>query len=139
MCQAFRAKYGSGTLLWEMGVEPLWELVYLTGHMKNQQLNTGYLTFEKSEDTSLRAVFNPHRTKVVNQYPHLKVAELFEPGTRRWDESIVGSLFDQETAEWILKITPLPEPSKDRLFWKFTTSDEFTVKSAYRVLIPGPP
>ena len=60
-----------------------------------------------------------------------EVSELIKEGV--WDKELITKVFDKDEGKQILSI-PLGEvPRKDRLFWAFSTTGVYTVKSGYRL------
>lgn len=63
---------------------------------------------------------------------NLKVADLFSPGTKMWDEGRINTMFSERDARAILA-TKIPQhDTKDRFAWVSSTNDHYTVKSGYQ-------
>ena len=63
-----------------------------------------------------------------------KVADLFIPGTRLWDEQEVRRSFLALEAEEVLKIKPSLRLQHDVLAWALEKNGTYSVRSAYRML-----
>ncbi|KAF2559970.1 hypothetical protein F2Q68_00013314 [Brassica cretica] len=61
----------------------------------------------------------------------LTIADLFIPGSHRWDESMVRRTFTNEDAELILKIKP-NQGAEDSYKWGLTKDGVYSSKSGYR-------
>jgi len=59
------------------------------------------------------------------------IADLWIPGTKKWDTHKIAMVFDQELLHEILSLSVIPENEKDILCWKHTPSGICTSKSAY--------
>ncbi|KAG6645401.1 hypothetical protein CIPAW_08G120100 [Carya illinoinensis] len=63
-----------------------------------------------------------------------KVSFLIDECTSQWKRDLVTSIFTKKEAESILKIPISPLSKPDSLFWRCTSSGQFTVTSAYHLL-----
>ncbi|KAH0895209.1 hypothetical protein HID58_057638, partial [Brassica napus] len=68
---------------------------------------------------------------------NLTIADLFIPGTHRWDESLVRRTFTVEDAELILKIRP-NHCVEDFYKWGLTKDGSYSSQSGYRSTIKLP-
>ena len=64
----------------------------------------------------------------------VQVHDLFVPGTRIWNESLVRKSFMAIEAEEVLKIKPGTQMETDVLAWAFEKHGRYSVRSAYRLL-----
>jgi len=64
----------------------------------------------------------------------VKVHDLFIPGTRNWDESVVRESFMMLDANEVLKIRPSVRATEDVLAWAFEKKGFYSVRSAYNFL-----
>ncbi|KAG6653325.1 hypothetical protein CIPAW_05G068400 [Carya illinoinensis] len=67
-------------------------------------------------------------------HENTKVSFLIDDYTFQWKRDLVFSMFTKEEVELILKIPISPPFKPDRIFWRCTSSGQFTVKSAYHLL-----
>ncbi|KAF4359409.1 hypothetical protein F8388_005666 [Cannabis sativa] len=58
------------------------------------------------------------------------VSDLFQPGSRTWDEDLIKQCFAPDIAAAILSIRPL-EDDVDMLFWKHGADGKYSVKKTY--------
>ena len=58
-----------------------------------------------------------------------KVEELMQEGD--WNEELLNKWFEEEDVQKILAIPLSLTGGRDKMYWKYTTSGQFTVKSAY--------
>jgi hypothetical protein len=63
-----------------------------------------------------------------------KVAELIDPLTYSWDTQLIQQTFNEEDALAILQIT-IQEGAEDIIAWHFYKKWNFSVKSAYQVVV----
>lgn len=63
-----------------------------------------------------------------------KVAELIDPVFYSWDEQLIKKTFNEQDAQAILQI-PIQEGAEDFLAWHFDKKGNFSVKSAYQVVL----
>uniref|UniRef100_A0A803QDU6 Reverse transcriptase domain-containing protein n=1 Tax=Cannabis sativa TaxID=3483 RepID=A0A803QDU6_CANSA len=77
---------------------------------------------------SLEEVKQSFTHKITHSFTY--VADLFLPGTRRWNEPLIYRCFSPEVAKAIVPIRPLDEAG-DTLFWKVSRKGLFTVKNVY--------
>ncbi|CAA7051624.1 unnamed protein product [Microthlaspi erraticum] len=69
----------------------------------------------------------------ISFFPHLRVSELFSPGTATWNLPLLNQLFDSMDVPLILGI-PTSYPSRpDSMEWCFTRTGRYTVKSGYEI------
>lgn len=61
-----------------------------------------------------------------------KVSDLIKGGM--WDKEVIAQVFDREEGRKILSIPLSEEPRKDRIFWAFSNTGMYTVKSRYRLV-----
>ncbi|XP_027083855.1 uncharacterized protein [Coffea arabica] len=60
-----------------------------------------------------------------------KVSELVRDG--RWDRELIKQVFEKEEGRNILRIPLGVQPLKDRIYWNFSPTGMYTVKSGYRL------
>ncbi|CAN1814412.1 Putative ribonuclease H protein At1g65750 [Linum perenne] len=72
---------------------------------------------------------------VVQDLENLRVADLWIPGTRSWDEELLEELFLPEDVAAIMRIMPPVEISSDTRIWRVSMDGNYSVKSAYRELM----
>lgn len=63
--------------------------------------------------------------------PHLRIKDLFIPGTKTWDEQKLRNLIEEREVASVLSIRPSSTGVKDKIFWSYTTSGTYSVKSGY--------
>ena len=69
----------------------------------------------------------------------MKVAELIDFGTHTWKATMVRDIFNPTSTQAILSI-PIPIRLRpDKLVWVPKSKGLFSVKSAYKELLPNPP
>ena len=64
-----------------------------------------------------------------------KVANLINPTTRRWKQTVIEHIFSPSEAHQILGLPLGSHASKDTLYWPFTPTGNFSVRSAYHLLM----
>ena len=62
------------------------------------------------------------------------VHSLFITGERIWDMDILVDIFNERDRNLILRIPISPNNVVDRLYWKYDSKGQYTVKSAYKSL-----
>ena len=77
-----------------------------------------------------------HPTKVtsltIDSMADVRVEILIDKATHHWNHSVIDGIFIPEEAE-LIKSIPLPQQGvHDRLFWPFTQTGTYTIKSGYR-------
>ncbi|KAA3463501.1 reverse transcriptase [Gossypium australe] len=74
----------------------------------------------------------------LSQNPSLvKVAELIDNNTRRWNEELILRTFAERDAERILSIPLSMRSHEDFLIWREEATGEYSVRSGHRVLVQG--
>ena len=71
----------------------------------------------------------------VKGFEDLKVFDLIDPESKRWDENLLHGLFVPEEVSLIKNIPLCITSVEDKLVWPFTASGEYTVKSGYNFLV----
>lgn len=69
----------------------------------------------------------------------MKVSQVIDQEHRTWRTSIVLDIFNPISAKAILSIPTPSRPSSDKLMWIPNTKGLYSVKSAYRELLPSTP
>ena len=64
-----------------------------------------------------------------------RVCDLFLPGTRTWDPRRLASCFLPWEADMVRKIQVCADGEGDILIWPLTANGDYSVKSAYRMLV----
>jgi hypothetical protein len=64
-------------------------------------------------------------------YPAV-VKDVWLPNQKAWNETLVHSLFNPQTAQEILQTPIIDINEQDTLVWKLTPADTCTLKSAYK-------
>lgn len=64
-----------------------------------------------------------------------KVSELIRDG--RWDRELIKQVFEEEEGKSILRIPLGVQPLKDRIYWNFSPTGMYTVKSGYQFAKKG--
>ena len=83
--------------------------------------------------------FSPSpRFESVDQSP-MKVAQLIDHELHTWKNSLVRDMFSPISAQAILSILIPYWPKPDKLLWIPDSRGLFSVKSAYKELLPTPP
>lgn len=62
------------------------------------------------------------------------VSQLIDQDLKQWNMNTLFTLFDRDTVEKIEK-NRIPFNGKDKLRWEPSNNGQFTVKSAYRVIL----
>lgn len=65
----------------------------------------------------------------------LAARELIDQSTRAWKRDLVETTFNATYVADILSIPLLHTTENDKLFWKFSTNGEYTLRSAYDNII----
>ncbi|CAN1824958.1 Putative ribonuclease H protein At1g65750 [Linum perenne] len=65
----------------------------------------------------------------------LKVCDLLIPGLLEWDRELVETLFDQRDVLEIFNVPIGVGGARDKLIWHFDSKGNYSVRSAYRVLM----
>ena len=73
-------------------------------------------------------------SQVASGLENMKVADLIKPGTNEWNSELLQQLFLARDISMIESISLCLGQVDDRLFWPFTPSGSYTVKSSYRFL-----
>ncbi|KAL8548930.1 hypothetical protein ACS0TY_007984 [Phlomoides rotata] len=71
------------------------------------------------------------RTPIIEGLESLLVSDLFLPGTRVWNVTLINWIFTEEERGVVLKMTPGMEAAGDRLIWHHTWDGVYSVKTAY--------
>ena len=66
-------------------------------------------------------------------FPSLKVQDLFIPTTTLWNLPLLHSLFRHEDAQRIMRLRPSITGAEDRLYWRYSKTGSYTVKSGYHL------
>ena len=61
------------------------------------------------------------------------VVDLIGPDTRWWDREFIMQHFNREDGEAILRVPLSGRVTHDSLFWTFTKSGDYTMRSGYHV------
>ncbi|KAA3462420.1 reverse transcriptase [Gossypium australe] len=77
---------------------------------------------------------NARLTAGVGNSHFVKVAELINSNEREWNRDLIGNTFPKAEAELILRIPLAMELHEDLLVWNGELSDEFSVRSSYKIL-----
>ena len=72
-----------------------------------------------------------YSTHIVEE--DLMVAELIDPDKRWWDREFIMQNFNREDREAILRMPLSRRVISDSLFWTFTKSEDYNVRSRYHV------
>ena len=85
-------------------------------------------------DMWLPSKFLPYVTsQVALGLENLCVSALIKPGTNEWNSKLLQQLFSAR--DILIESIPLSSVQvEDRLFWPFTPSGSYTIKSGYRFL-----
>ncbi|CAN1318259.1 Putative ribonuclease H protein At1g65750 [Linum perenne] len=79
------------------------------------------------------------RTQVVTERDEtlagLKVADLLIPGCYEWDHELIEGIFEQRDVQEILNVPLGVGGQVDKLIWHYDEKGNYTVRSAYRVLM----
>jgi len=59
------------------------------------------------------------------------VSNLIDPDTKSWNSSLISDIFMEEEAQLICNIPLSPLQSPDKMIWRCTKNDHFSVRSAY--------
>uniref|UniRef100_A0A803NGW8 FAD-binding PCMH-type domain-containing protein n=1 Tax=Cannabis sativa TaxID=3483 RepID=A0A803NGW8_CANSA len=137
--QILKAKYSSVQDFWNVQVKSddsrVWKGILSTRALCSS--GAGILVGEGSVDIwsrlwvpgfSPQDVCNSFSDNVTHAFT--SVADLFLPGTHRWNESLIRQCFSSGVAEVILRIRPLVGKN-GVVFWRASSNGEFSVKSAY--------
>ena len=65
----------------------------------------------------------------------MHVKELVDQQTKQWDRGKVTTLFEEVTRQEILAIPLTQVEEEDKVVWKVNKSHDFSVKSAYQVVL----
>ena len=65
----------------------------------------------------------------------MRVKELVDQQTKQWDRGKVTTLFEEVTHQEILAIPLTQVEEEDKVVWKVNKSHDFSVKSAYQVVL----
>ncbi|XP_043717788.1 uncharacterized protein LOC122665701 [Telopea speciosissima] len=74
------------------------------------------------------------QTPKPDGYDILKVADLIDPVSQRWNLNLIQSLFHPTDAAAIINIPLSIYPGEDKKIWGVSKDGQFSVKSAYRLL-----
>ena len=78
----------------------------------------------------------PHPSSLLGDIPEdMRVQELIDQQTKQWDRGKVTSLFKEVTCQEILAIPLTQVEEEDKVVWKVNKSHDFSVKSAYQVVL----
>lgn len=66
---------------------------------------------------------------------NLKVVSLFHTDSTNWDLDMISDIFEERDRNCILNIVVEQDLSNDVLSWKLEVSGQFSVKSAYKMLL----
>lgn len=74
----------------------------------------------------------PRPTRLTSSTdPNLKVSDIINPYSKRWDEDQIKQLVEPQDHHLITKIYLPQWPIKDTGFWSYTKDEFYTVKSGY--------
>lgn len=82
----------------------------------------------------LQVADNPCIATEVQGLNHETVSSLMTSDRQQWDRDVIEDLFSYRDQQCILKTTIGGEGREDTLFWNEDASEEYTVRSAYRLL-----
>ncbi|CAJ2649711.1 unnamed protein product [Trifolium pratense] len=71
----------------------------------------------------------------VMHLQNIKVKHLISNTTKEWDSHVINNIFDQGTADAILRTPLFQQVTSDKLVWKAEKKGNYTVKSAYRLCV----
>ncbi|KAK9985874.1 hypothetical protein SO802_030825 [Lithocarpus litseifolius] len=71
---------------------------------------------------------------VLEGWEETTVDVLINEENRTWNDEVIAGLFVPEEAELIKRIPLLKHPTKDKLYWPWTQSGQYSCKSGYRFL-----
>ncbi|KAF2596518.1 hypothetical protein F2Q68_00011266 [Brassica cretica] len=63
---------------------------------------------------------SPAQGRGTETHPHIRVKDLFHPGTKEWNVQLINDLVRQEDAKYILNIRPPISRRPDVLVWNYT-------------------
>ena len=75
----------------------------------------------------------PVTSPVATQLQRYSVGHLIHQGTKMWNEEVVRSIFEAETAQQILDKPLFPQVNVNRSVWKAKKNGHYSVRSAYRL------
>ena len=76
---------------------------------------------------------SPAQGRGTETHPHIRVKDLFHPGTKEWNVQLISDLVRQEDAKYILNIRPPISRRPDVLVRNYTRTWEYSVKTGYYI------
>jgi len=71
------------------------------------------------------------QTPCIILFVDATVSNLIDPDTKSWNTSLIYDIFMEEEAQLICNIPLSPLQSPDKMIWRCTKNDHFSVRSAY--------